>query len=188
MINQAAIRYQINDRDEITYVDRSWDSFAEANDGADIVGIHVLGRSLWTFISDRATRQLYQQIVARVRQGHPMRFTLRCDSPSCKRHLEMTIQATGGDSIEFATQVLKMEHRPALALLARGTLRSNQFLRACAWCNRIEVGSGGWTEVEDAVKRLNLFEVGRLPQLTHGMCTDCHAKMTGSMDDLMARA
>jgi hypothetical protein len=188
MSHEACVRYRINDRDEITFVDGAWDRFAETNDGAEIVGNKVLGRILWDFISDGVTRQLYQQIVARVRQGHQAQFKLRCDSPSCKRHLEMTIHAAGTDIIEFATQSLQVEDRPPMALLARGTPRSTELLRACAWCNRIDVGSDEWTEVEVAVERLKLFEVGRMPQLTHGICEACFATMTSTLDDLMASA
>jgi len=184
MSYEAGVRYQINDRDEITFVDKAWVRFAQANDGAELVGHGVLGRVLWEFIDDGVTRQLYQQIVGRVRQGHQAVFKLRCDSPSCKRHLEMTIHATGADIIEFATQTLQLEDRPPMAFLGRGTPRSTELLRACSWCNRIDVGSDAWTEVEVAVERLKLFELGRMPKITHGICATCFATMTTTLDDL----
>lgn len=185
---EAGVRYRINDRDEITFVDEEWDRFAETNDGAEVVGNEVLGRNLWEFICDPATRHLYQQIVARVRQGCQAQFKLRCDSPSCKRHLAMTIHAPETGIVEFATQSLLVEDRPPMALLAKGTPRSTELLLACAWCNRIDVGSDAWTEVEVAVERLKLFEVGRMPQLTHGICAACFATMTSTLDDLKASA
>jgi len=183
MSDDSGVRYRINERDEITFVDGAWDRFAEANDGAELVGSEVLGRVLWDFISDPVTRQLYQQIVARIRQGHQMQFNLRCDSPACKRHLEMMIHATGTDIIEFTTQSLEVEDRPPMALLARGTPRSSELVRMCAWCNRIDLGSDAWAEVEVAVERLKLFEVERMPQLTHGICAACFATMTSTLDD-----
>jgi len=188
MNGEAGVRYQINDRDEIIFVDEAWDRFAESNDGADATGNRLLGRVLWDFISDGATRQLYQQIVARVRQGNHAQFNLRCDGPSCKRHLEMTIRAAGPGIIEFATQTLHSETRAPMALLALGTPRSTKLLRACAWCNRIDVGSDTWTEVEVAIEQLKLFEVGLMPQITHGICAACHAAMISTVNNLKPSA
>ena len=188
MNHQADVRYRINDRDEITFVDEAWDRFAETNDGAEAVGHEVLGRVLWDFISDGVTLQLYQKIVARVRQGHQAHFNLRCDSPSCKRHLEMTIHAPETGIVEFTTQSLHVEHRAPMALLAKGSPRPTELLRACAWCNRIEVGSEAWKEVEVAVGQLKLFEAGQMPGLTHGICGECFAAMTSTLDDLKISA
>lgn len=188
MGEESGVRYHINDRDEIIFVDEAWDRFAKSNDVAELGANRVLGRVLWDFISDRVTRELYQQIVARVRQGRQAQFKLRCDGPSCKRHLEMTIHATGRNTVEFVTHSLQEEDRPAVALLARDTPRSREYLRVCAWCNRIKVGSDAWKEVEVAVERLGLFQVGRMPRLTHGLCPACFATMSSTLDDLKADA
>ncbi|MDP9199476.1 MAG: hypothetical protein M3O07_09720 [Pseudomonadota bacterium] len=188
MIHDACVRYGINDRDEITYVNAAWDQFAEANEGTDVAGDRIHGRILWDFISDKVTRQLYQQIVARVRQGSEAKFTLRCDSPSCRRHLEMTIRARETNVVEFATRSLRLEERAPVDLLTRAAPRSTDLLLACAWCNRINVGSDAWAEVEIAAQRLKLFEAGRMPQLTHGICAACFGRMTDSLDDLKAGA
>lgn len=184
MSQDAGVRYRINGRDEIAFVDEAWDRFASTNDGAEIAASEVLGRSLWDFISDGATRQLYQQIVARVRRGGQAQFKLRCDSPSCRRHLEMTIRAVGADEVEFATRSLQAAERPPISLFARGTPRSSAVLRVCAWCNRVDVDTDTWAEVEVAVERLKLFEAGQVPQLTHGVCAACFATMTSVANDL----
>lgn len=184
--DEAGVRYRIDDRDTIVFVDETWDRFAESNDGAEITSSLILGRSLWDFISDEATLQLYQHLVARIRQGRQAKFDFRCDSPSCRRHLAMTIHALPAGSIEFSTQCLRIEERPPMALLARGTTRSVESLRVCAWCNRIDLSSAEWLEVEVAVERLKLFESSQLPQLTHGMCMACFARMSSTLDDLKA--
>ena len=41
----------------------------------------------------------------------------------------------------------------------------------CAWCKKADVG--GWVEVEEAVRRLQLFDQARLPRITHGVCPAC---------------
>lgn len=183
MSNQANVRYVINARDRFSFVGESWNRFALANEGAGLEGTNIIGRSLWEFIADTPTRQLYKQIVARVREGRETRFTLRCDSPACRRLLEMTISARRAGSIEFETHALCVEEREPVPLLARGTPRSTEFLRACAWCNRINVGSAAdaWVEVEVATHQLLLFERDRMPQLTHGICKACLEKMTSTL-------
>ncbi len=181
MNSPATIRYVINAEDQISFVDESWDRFADANDGAGLEGASILGRSLWDFIADAPTLQLYQQIVARVRQGRLTRFTLRCDAPSCRRLLEMTISARPDKAVEFQTQALRVEDRPAQPLLAPSTTCSAEILRACGWCNRINVDSDHWVEVEDATERLLLFERPKMPQLSHGICETCLESMTKLM-------
>ncbi len=188
MNHEAGVRYQINDQDEIVFVDEAWDQFAVSNDGDEVIANSVLGRVLWDFISDEVTRQLYRQIVARVRQGNHTQYKLRCDSPSCRRQMEMTIQATETGHIEFVTRILKEEVRSPPALLARETPRSSEWIRACSWCNRIEVESEIWMEVESAVEHLGIFDETGAPQVTHGMCEDCLARINSSLGDFEVSA
>lgn len=175
MSNEPVIEYVINAKDEIAFVGQSWDPFAVANDGTSLASDSVLGRSLWDFITDAPTRHLYQQIITRVREGKPTRFTLRCDGPSCRRLLEMAISARPEGAVEFQTRVLRVEYREPVALLALSTARSAEVLKLCAWCNRINAGSDVnlWLEVEEATERLRLFERDHMPQLTHGICEVC---------------
>jgi hypothetical protein len=182
-MDKPGLRYRINARDEIVFVDEAWDRFALENDGAEVVRERVLGRPLWDFITDGLTRQVYQKIVAHVRNGRTVAFTFRCDGPSCKRLLAMTISAGEQGSVEFATRQLDVQPRERASLLDRRLLRSEEFLRACAWCNRISVGPERWAEAEDAVKELRLFEFERMPALTHGICEPCFDRMSAMVDD-----
>ncbi len=184
MSRNAGVQYRIDEKDEITFVDESWPRFAEENDGVHLVGPGLLGRSLWDFITDAATRQLYEQILARVRKGQVAQFSLRCDGPACRRLLEMTITAGEAGAVEFATNPLRLEDRKPVPLLAAGTERSADFLRSCAWCNRIDVGGGEWAEVEDAAERLRLFELHRMPRLTHTICEACLAAVKNTLANM----
>lgn len=188
MGDQQSIRYVIDAEDRISFVNESWNSFAAANDGAGLKGADVLGQSLWDFIADAATRRLYQQIVTRVRAGQLMRFTLRCDGPAYRRLLEMTISAEPNGAVSFETRSLSAEERKPVPLLARSTARSTEVLRACAWCNRINVNSGSnlWMEVEDAAGHLLLFERDLMPQLTHGICDTCMESMKRALAQMNA--
>lgn len=186
----TGVRYAIDADDNICSVDKGWAQFAAANDGPELAQPAIIGTSLWQYISDDTTLRLYQQIVSRVREGRSARFSLRCDGPDCRRLLEMTVRAGAGDTVEFETHTVRLDHRAPMALLSRSTPRSNQLLRVCAWCNRVHVGAGSdpkdWIEVEEAVKRMHLFELATAPQLTHGICEVCLESVMKTVENMDA--
>lgn len=174
------IRYTIDAHDVIEAVSDSWYPFADGNEGAQLSSTNVIGRSLWDFIADTPTREIYRQMIARVRQGRQTQFTLRCDGPTDRRLLSMTVTRRALDAIEFETKVLQSEHREAVPLLMHDAPRSSDILTVCAWCNRVDVGDGTtseWVEVEVAMERLRLFERDQMPQLSHSICDACLVKM-----------
>lgn len=173
MTREDVIRYRLDPHDQIVSVNEAWDSFARTNDAPDLVAPCILHHSLWRFVSDPTLRQLYQTLFRQVRLGRTVRFSFRCDAPSQRRLLEMTISPSGPGEIEIATRPLSVEDRPPVALLDRSSPRSHSFLRACAWCNRIDLGSDDWAEVELAIDRLQLFASHPLPRVSHGICSEC---------------
>jgi hypothetical protein len=174
------IVYRVNAKDEIVFVSPGWDRFAASNDGDGVMSSLILNRPLWQFISDPTTRELYREILARIRSGRSLRFDLRCDSPACRRLLEMIVTPAADGDVDFCTHVLHAEDRESQALLDPGVARSEKALRDCSWCNRIEI-DGEWLEVEDAIDRLHLFEQSYLPSMLHGICEPCFAKMTETL-------
>lgn len=170
--------YHLNDKDEIIHVNDEWLEFALTNEGNDLIPEKVLGRYLWDFIADSTTVQIYRQLVDKARQGKPTRFTLRCDSPDCRRLLEMTISSDDEKQVQFATRILYSEKREPVVLLSRNMLRSDEFLRTCSWCNKFAVGGERWVEVEDALVELRVFEKDVMPRLTHGICKKCFEEIS----------
>ena len=58
----------------------------------EVFGRAVLGRNIDDFISDKTTRDLYQQIFTKVRETQkPVSFDYRCDSPKVMRFITMTV-------------------------------------------------------------------------------------------------
>lgn len=176
------ICYRLNDRDEIVSVNEAWDAFASANSAGHMTASHVVGRPLWGFITDHTTRLLYRDILARVRGGHPVRFVFRCDSPDCRRLLEM--EASGGPDglIKFRSRTLSVEERQPQALLEPDRPHSEALLRVCGWCKKVDVG-GRWAEVEEGVSLLGLFEHSILPKVTHAICEACYERMVATLDE-----
>jgi hypothetical protein len=180
MVDREVVIYRLNDVDEIVFVNHEWDQFAAANAGERASSGCVLHRPLWDFIVDQTTQQLYRDVLKRIREGRSLRFRFRCDSPTCRRFMEMDVAPSECGGVEFRTRTLSVERRPAQALLETRRVPTEELLRACAWCKRIDVG-GMWAEVEEAVARLRLFERDRLPMVTHGICQACYEEMARTL-------
>lgn len=175
--------YRIDDQDDIVFVDEEWDRFARANAGENVTSCQVLQRSLWDFIVDSTTRELYRQILKRVREGHSIRFKFRCDSPTYRRLLQMEVCQAVPGTVEFLTSTLSETHRGPPVFLTGGASLPDELLRVCGWCKKVLVG-GSWVEVEQAVEHLQVFERSSVPLTTHGICEPCHEKMTEILTDL----
>jgi hypothetical protein len=177
MESTGDIIYRVNSRDEIVFTNEEWDRFALANGGGKVTSANILHRSLWDFIFDPTTRQLYHDILTQIRNNRVIGFRFRCDSPGCRRLMEMRIFPAEGATVEFRIRTLSIEHRQHQPLLESQAVHSEKFLRMCSWCKKINV-EGTWMEVEEAVRHLRLFESTSLPMLTHGVCETCYGEMT----------
>ncbi|MBM3821916.1 MAG: hypothetical protein FJ404_03330 [Verrucomicrobia bacterium] len=176
------IVYRVNAADKICFTNKQYDEFAAANEGNAALTAAVLHRPIWDFISDPTTRHLYEKVIERVRDDRSIRFSFRCDSPACRRKLELTVVSVEDGGVEFRTRTISEETRATQALLQHRAGPSESLLRMCAWCNAIEV-DGVWVEVEEAARRLRLFEHSYLPTLTHGMCEPCFMRIKKTLSN-----
>jgi hypothetical protein len=164
------LSYGIDDQDRLIQLDEGFYRFAEENgwNGAD----SSLGRSLWDFVAGEDVRRLQKLLLRRIRDGvRGVELTCRCDGPEVWREMDIRIAATSsGRGVLFAARVLSEEDREEpQPLLDPDSLRSEERLPMCAWCDRFEV-DGEWVEVEEAARRLELFRRSELPSLTHTIC------------------
>ncbi len=80
----------------------------------------------------------------------------------------------GGRVVLFSARMRSEEARDLPQLLLDPAMpRSDEVLEMCGWCDRFEV-DGEWVEVEEAARRLELFNRSELPALSHGICPDCN--------------
>ena len=188
MAESIRVSYRIDAADRILTVDDGWVSFAEGNDGDQLLPPGILGSLLWPWIADSTTSQLYRDLIRRVRNGRgPVRFRFRCDAPDERRLLQMQITSANGGEVQFETNLLVSQPRPPVALLDSTAARSREPLTICGWCMRIPDAFGTWLEIEMAIVRLELFEGRALPMLSHGMCpTCCDAMLTVVADPKLA--
>jgi hypothetical protein len=168
----------IDAADHLISVNEAWLAFARENGAPSLSREAVLMQPLRNFIADRETWHLTNIILTNIRAGKscaPLLF--RCDSPGCRRFLEMELALLPQAAVEFRSRVIKEEPRSRFGLLDPEIDRSGAFLRICSWCKRIYLEGSGWVEAEVAVKALNLFDGGRMPALTHGICETCLAEV-----------
>jgi hypothetical protein len=120
--------------------------------------------------------KLQRLLVRRIRDGvGDVELPFRCDGPEVRREMKIRIVARpGGRVVLFSARMRSEEARdlPQL-LLDPETPRSDEVLEMCGWCDRFEV-DGEWVEVEEAARRLELFNRSELPALSHGICPTCN--------------
>ena len=168
---------RIDENDRITYVNPSWLSFALENDAPELTEKTIMYKPLWPFIADTETRYLVDALINTVRStGKSITVPFNCDSPDCRRRMELTILPLNNTHIEFRSRIIEQKHRKPVDLFDRSRNRSDKILTSCSWCRKVYLKEKGWIEAEEAVKRLDLFGADRMPQITHGLCSTCLTK------------
>jgi len=178
-VARATVRYHIDRQNRIVSLSDTWRTWAESN-GAPHLADGVLGRSLWDFVGDYQTREVYRTLLARVRDGQQVRFPYRCDAPDLRRFMRMTMTSDGEGGVWFDSETLRTEPRPRCWRAPLPPEAPEMLLRACGWCKRVAV-DGAWEEIEVAVARLDLFGGPATPALTHGMCPPCYEQFMSAL-------
>jgi hypothetical protein len=169
-----ALSYAIDEQDRLVRVDDGYYSFAEENGWTEAGS--SLGRSLWDFVSGSELKKLQRLLVRRIRdEVGDVELPFRCDGPDVRREMDIRIVARPGGRVVLFSARLRAEEERDLPqrLLDPATPRSDEMLAMCGWCDRFEV-EGEWVEVEEAARRLELFNQPRLPTLSHGICPVCN--------------
>jgi hypothetical protein len=184
MSRNSNILYKIDAQDTIVFINDAWDRFALANDAPEMTRENVLKRSLWDFIKDVTTVQLYRDILKIARTGKIMQFNFNCDSPDKIRSLEMIVSAEKNDGVQFQTRTLRIKQREPQNILDINVQRIERFINICGWCKSIEVALEEWKDLDEAISMLGLFKHDKLPRLTHGICKNCLQKMSRKVAEI----
>ncbi len=169
-----ALSYAIDEQDRLIKVDQGYYRFAEEN-GWTEAGTS-LGRSLWDYVAGHEMKKLQRLLVRRIRdEVGNVELPFRCDGPGVRREMNIRIVARpGGRVVLFSARLRSEETREApQPLLDPETPRGSDSVEMCGWCDRFEV-DGEWVEVEEAARRLELFNRCELPAVSHGICPDCN--------------
>jgi hypothetical protein len=176
--DQRNFIWTIDDADKIVHVNDDWLAFARENTAPQLTAPVVLNQHIWRFIQGQETSYLYQQIFSQVRAGKsPVTFPFRCDSPDCRRFMEMQLSLLPGNAIQFAAHILREEWRDPIDLLDASRDRSGEFITVCSWCKKIHMPGRGWGEIEAAIVALDLFGHRPMPRMTHTICDSCRSAL-----------
>ncbi|MFC1813159.1 hypothetical protein ACFL03_10770 [Thermodesulfobacteriota bacterium] len=174
---------RIDLKDNITFVNDEWLEFAKENLATEL-SVNILNKTLWDFIGNHTVQHLYKMLFNRAREGaHIKGLPFRCDSPDCRRFLEMELSKVNDSEVEIKTRIIKQEYRKPIPLLSDLRDCSKEIITICSFCKKIRIDESNWVEVEEAIKELRLGEVWPLPQLSHGACKICVKEWESRIDD-----
>jgi hypothetical protein len=164
----------IDEGDRIVSVSHNWLSFAQENQAAESCHpAKVIKEPIWNFIDGLETTHLYEIIIAKVRsKKRTVTLPYRCDAPDRRRYLELRIAPVPQEHIEFASRIIGEEPRDRVKLLQSGDPRSDELIKMCSMCKKVELSGDNCAKVEVAVVTLRLFEENKLPQISHGFCPE----------------
>jgi len=171
------VEYHLDADDRFVWVNDAWRFFADAND-APLETREPLGRPIWDFVTNPETRHLYMAMFAKVRQwGQPITVEFRCDAPSWRRALTLTMSRRGPSGLALRVEALALDPREPVALLDARAARDARVLTMCGWCKKVALEEHRWVEVEAAAAELDLFRAPALPGLAHGICPSCRIRV-----------
>jgi hypothetical protein len=171
------IRYWIDEKDRLLAFDDAWRAFAVENGAPAMASDAILGRPLAGFCSDPTTNYVWSLLLARARAGVVLDVSIRCDSPDRRRVFRLTGALEADGRIGMRSLLVSEEARDRVELLDPGRPHSEDLVSCCSWCKKIQLPGGEWVEIEMAVQRLDLLQRDPLPDVSHGICAACRARL-----------
>jgi hypothetical protein len=168
----APVRYLLDTDDQLIAVNDRWNVFAVENGAPELQESAVIGRHLWSFISDATTRAIYADLLRHVRRGHAASVPFRCDGPHVRREMHLVMRPLDARAVECTAFYDVEIPQQQVPFWTPAPGRYIGVLRACSWCKRVQVG-GLWMEAEDAVPLLPLRADGSVPEISHAICPTC---------------
>jgi hypothetical protein len=164
--------YELNASDLIVGVNEAWQTFAVANGAAHLLRDRILGRPIWDFISDDATRLVYDIVFRQVRDGGRSQFEYRGDSPDRRRQMEMTIVAGRFGHLLLESTTVCVERHAVESERAEAA--------GCCFCKRGYAEGRGWMDVSAAIGMR--ADGPAASDVSHGMCSTCYGRVLNSVE------
>lgn len=169
--------YEIDVEDRIVAASDSWDEFALENEGAHLVFANVKGDLIWDHISDAETADLYRRIFSAARRGKPVRFFLRCDSPSVRRMLSVNVAQNEVGDLRISTMQFRADKREPYGLRSSASDSEGIDLPVCSWCEKVKVSENDWQEVEGAAEILQRDGTPVECRVSYTVCPACRQQI-----------
>ena len=111
-------RYSIDTENRVSSVSNSWLDFALVNGATNLRREDVVGTSLWDWIADDETAQLYCTLIERVRTtGRPITVPFRCDAPTVRRFMRLRVSVQENGVMDLDSGIVREEKRESQRLL-----------------------------------------------------------------------
>lgn len=147
--------YEVDAKDRVTAVCPEWDAIAQREGGTvNARRGGVIGQPLSRFISGDVSRMYMDAALQAARvTGQPRTLRYRCDSPTKRRSLEMTLTPLGQGGVRIEHRLVEEQHRPRsldVRTEAPSLEESSRTVWRCSVCLRLRRIEGDWQE-PDAV-------------------------------------
>lgn len=170
LVNQEWIVWRLDRYGRFLYVNEAWRRTA-IEFRQPKLGETILGKTLWSQISDPHIACIYQNLLIGVqRSSEDAVFHFSCDDAEWHRDMEMQAAPLPEGGVEFTLRTLaihpaqRCEH-PGAPIV--------EFLHVCSWCCRARV-TGTWISLGAAIQHHKIFQRGvATPATSHGICPDC---------------
>ncbi len=135
------------------------------------------GRNIFEFMADSRLRLLYRMVYRELRRNRrSIVLPFRADTPTLACRMELSLTVLANDAILHESHLIHSEPHTTLPPWATSPMVSVEFITICSWCQRLQQNDQ-WDEAEKVICNQRLFERAVLPQLTHGICPACCAKV-----------
>ena len=182
--DRQRFQYRVDGNDNIVWVNSWWLAFARENDAIELANATLVGKNLWDCIADKQTRELYQDVHARVRgKSETIVVPFRCDSPTLQREMQLLISGSAeNDELFYEGRMLRATPTRYFPLLDARQPRDTSFLSVCSCCKRVLLESHGWLSLTDVCEKLRLDNRQKLPRWQQTLCARCRECVHGSVN------
>jgi len=166
--------YRIDETNHITYVNKSWETFAKENNGLPSCGFQAIkGHSIWEYFSDEETEMIYQNIFTKARTSKKtIEFNIHCDSIKLIRVLKTQVIPLLENHLELRFELVDETIRDTFEMIKFAQSTEN-IISMCSYCGDLKDAQGNWKPLETEVTNQDLFQHSVLPKISHGICLSC---------------
>ncbi len=181
--DEPRVVYRVDAADRIVSVNDAWRSFATANDGAGLAD--PLGQSLWQHIGDQGSRDLYSLLFTSVRvSGRSLSYPYRCDSPTLRRLMDMSIEPGDEGSLVFSSRIVSTEPMPHAVMFGQSLPYSLGRVDVCGNCRKVR-DRNGWTDIMELFNRGQITAQRNSFTTMYRICPACRTSLRQQANDLL---
>lgn len=179
-ISPDGLYYCLDAADRIIEIGGNWDGFAASNQGQQAMTRQILGTYLHEHIVDDNSRMFIYTILHGVRTlNRPATRPYRCDSPTLKRFMQMTVTPLENGVLRVSHHLLRTEalSHPLNFHAANHRIPTAHWEKAivrCSMCNQVKIDQS-WLTPENALEKQP--EVARMASIPviYTVCPQCFA-------------